>query len=154
MKTFRRILLVIIAVFLVFGTCHANDFAKVTRIVDGDTIVVLLNGQKQKVRLIGIDTPETVHPKKPVEYFGKEASEYTKKNLFGKNVQLAYDWQKYDRYNRLLAYVWVDGKLFNLQIIKDGYAHAYLKYPFRDDYMKTFHEAETYAREHKLGLWK
>lgn len=152
-----KILKVFVCIFLLFQiqTVLASDNAEVIRIVDGDTIVVeMKDNPKQKVRLIGIDTPETKHPKKPVQYFGKEATEYTKKHLLGKNVRLTYDQVKYDKYNRLLAFVWIDYELFNLKIIRDGYAFAYLKYPFRSDYMDAFRKAQNYAREHKLGLWK
>lgn len=132
----------------------AAQQATVERVIDGDTIVIKLStGQIEKVRLIGIDTPETVHPSKPVEYFGREASAYTKNNLLGKQIRLEYDWQKRDKYGRLLAYVFVGGKLFNNQIIRDGYAHAYLKYPFRQDYQQMFLASERFARNNHLGLW-
>src|SRR4030066_595806 len=78
-----------------------------TRVIDGDTIVVTIGGQEEKVRLIGVDTPETVHPNKPVEYFGKEASEFTRRMVEGKQVSLEYDWQRKDKYGRTLAYVYL-----------------------------------------------
>jgi micrococcal nuclease len=122
--------------------------------VDGDTIVL---NDVQKVRLIGVDTPETKHPNKPVEYFGKEATEFTKRLCEGKKVRLEYDWQKTDKYGRTLAYVFVleNGKeiFLNAEIIKRGYGYAYLKYPFKDEYMRAFREYERQAREEGLGLW-
>ncbi|MCD4782629.1 MAG: thermonuclease family protein [Candidatus Eremiobacteraeota bacterium] len=130
-----------------------GDKVKVIRVVDGDTIVVDLNGKKEKVRLIGINTPETVHPRKKVEYFGKEASAYTKKHLEGKVVTLTYDQNRRDKYGRLLAYVWLDNELFNEKIIREGYSYAYLKYPFRNDYMEMFRNSQRYAVLNKLGLW-
>jgi len=149
-------ILIFVMCFILSSVVMATDDAtvKVIRVVDGDTIQVkFLSGKIEKVRLIGIDTPETVHPNKPVEYFGKQASNYTKRHLEGKQIKLTYDWNRRDRYGRLLAYIWVNGKLFNNQIIREGYAHAYLKYPFKDKYMKMFRESEQYARNHKLGLW-
>ncbi|MDB4285617.1 thermonuclease family protein [bacterium] len=98
----------------------------------------------------------TKHPKKPVEYFGLEASQYTDRHLRGKTVTLEFDQANAhighrDRYGRLLAYVYVGGELFNLQVIRDGYAHAYTKYPF--SMMEQFRDAERHARGTELGLW-
>jgi len=123
-----------------------------TRVVDGDTIVVEIGGQAEKVRLIGVDTPETVHPRKPVEYFGKEASAFTRKMVEGKRVRLEYDWQQRDKYRRLLAYVYLDdGTFLNAEIIKQGYGFAYTRYPFR--YLDDFRQYEREARENNRGLW-
>ena len=130
----------------------AQDFYLCTRVVDGDTIVVEIGGKLEKVRLIGVDTPETVHPSKPVEYFGKEASDFTKRTVERKNVRLEYDWQKRDKYGRLLAYVYLeDGTFLNSEIIKQGYGFAYTKYPFK--YLEEFRQYEKEARENKNGLW-
>lgn len=82
--------------------------ASVVRVVDGDTIVCDVDGKEIKVRLIGIDTPETVHPDKEVEYFGAEASAYTTEMLDGQDVSLEYDVEPTDRYGRDLAYVWLE----------------------------------------------
>ena len=131
---------------------------RVTRVVDGDTIVVDVGGLWETIRIIGIDTPETVDPRKPVQAFGQEASDYTKRTLSGKTVKLVADQGNAhighrDRYGRLLAYVWVGENFFNEAIIRDGYAHAYTKYPFRQDYMELFRAAEKGAREAERGLW-
>lgn len=130
----------------------------VNRVVDGDTIVVDVGGLWETIRIIGIDTPETVDPRKPVQAFGKEASDYTKRALSGKTVKLVADQGNAhighrDRYGRLLAYVWVGETFFNETIIRDGYAHAYVKYPFQQDYMELFRAAEKEAREAERGLW-
>jgi micrococcal nuclease len=130
----------------------------VNRVVDGDTITVDVDGLWQTVRIIGVDTPETVDPRKPVQAFGKEASAYTTRALTGKTVRLEVDpgnarIEHHDRYGRLLAYVFVDDVLFNHVIIRDGFAHAYAKYPFRGDYMELFQAAEKEAREAGRGLW-
>lgn len=125
-------------------------YRKVIRVVDGDTIV--LDGN-EKIRLIGVDTPETVHPQKPVEYFGKEASAFTKKMVEGKQVRLEYDWQRQDKYGRTLAYVFLeDGTFINAEIIKQGYGFAYTKYPFK--YLEEFRKYEKEAKENNRGLWK
>ena len=82
--------------------------------------------------MIGVDTPETVHPQQQVEYFGKEASKYTKTRLLGKIVYLAFDWNLLDKYNRLLAYIYLpDGSCHNADIISEGYGHAYTQFPFQ-----------------------
>jgi micrococcal nuclease len=121
----------------------------VKRVIDGDTIQ-LSNGKK--VRLIGVDTPETKHPRKPVEYFGKEASAFTRKMVEGKQVRLEYDQQRKGKYNRTLAYVYLtDGTFLNAEIIKQGYGHAYTIFPFK--YLEQFRKYEKEARNNKLGLW-
>src|SRR4030043_1831833 len=90
-------LLLLFYVYL-FGLSNAQDLIGVERVIDGDTLL-LRNGEY--VRLIGVDTPETKHPEKPVEYFGKEAYLFTKNMVEGKQVQLQYDWQSRDRYGRI-----------------------------------------------------
>ena len=96
------------------------------RAVDGDTIIVNIAGVKERVRLIGVDTPETKHPRKPVQRFGKEASMFTANMVEGKKVRLEFDQNQRDRYKRLLAYVYLeDGTFLNAEIIKQGYGHAY-----------------------------
>ena len=128
---------------------HAETFV-VKRVIDGDTIL-LANGER--VRLIGVNTPETKHPQKPVERFGKEAYLFTKRMVEGKEVRLEYDWQRKDRYGRLLAYVYLlDGTFLNAEIIKQGFGFAYTKYPFK--YLEEFRKFERDAREAKKGLWK
>ena len=124
-----------------------------TRVIDGDTIVVDIKGKQEKVRLIGVDTPETKHPKKPVERFGKEAYLFTKEMVEGKEVRLESDQQRRDRYGRLLAYVYLmDGTFLNAEIIKQGYGFAYTRYPFK--YLEKFRGYEREARENKRGLWE
>lgn len=125
-------------------------YRSVIRVIDGDTI--LIDGD-ERVRLIGIDTPETVHPNKPVEYFGREASEFTKRMAEGKQVRLEYDWERKDKYGRTLAYVYLeDGTFLNAEIIRQGYGFAYTKYPFK--YLEQFRQYEREAKENKRGLWK
>lgn len=133
--------------------------AYVVKNVDGDTIKVRINGNEETIRMLGVDTPETVHPRKPVEFYGKEASDFTKALCpTGSTVYLTYDWDPRDKYGRLLAYVWYqrDGQwiMHNLNLIVNGYGHAYTVFPFDEDYMSLFVEAQQYAREKGYGLWR
>lgn len=142
------------ALCLIFFQALASTYEWITvkRVIDGDTIE--LEGGI-KVRLIGVDTPETVDPRKPVQYFGKEASAFTKSQLEGKRVRLEYDWQRLDKYGRTLAYVYQeDGTLFNAKLISSGYGHAYTKYPFKQEFMDLFRRLERDARENHRGLWQ
>lgn len=94
------------------------------RVVDGDTIVVLMDGKKEKVRMIGIDTPESVHPDKSKNTpMGKIASKYTKDHLEGQYVRLETDVQERDKYGRILAYVYLDDKMFNKTLLEEGLAN-------------------------------
>ncbi len=124
----------------------------VERVVDGDT-VRLTNGDS--VRLIGIDTPETVDPRKPVQCFGEEASEYARDLLDGESVYLELDPTQgdLDRYGRVLAYVWLpDGRHVNEEMVAQGYAHEYTyELPYR--YQDEFQAAEAEARDADRGLW-
>jgi len=132
-----------------FGLSHAETF-KVKRVIDGDTLL-LSNGEK--VRLIGVDCPETEHPQKPVQHFGEEACLFTKAMAEGKELRLGFDRQRRDKYGRLLAYVYLlDGTFLNAEIIKQGYGFAYTKYPFK--YLEEFRRYEREARENGRGLWK
>ena len=148
----KPFLLLLVISLVLSSIVTAQDFYLCTRVIDGDTIAVEKNGKKEKVRLIGVDTPETVHPFKPVEYFGKEASEFTRKNVEGKRVRLEYDWQSRDKYGRLLAYVYIeDGTFLNAEIIRQGYGFAYTRFPFK--YLKDFRQYEREARGNNRGLW-
>ncbi len=130
-------------------------FNWVTHVVDGDTIDVDMNGKTERIRLIGIDTPETVDPRKPVQCFGKEASDETKKMLSGKQIRLESDPTQDDRdkYGRLLRYVFLqDGTNYNQWLIDQGYAHEYTYHiPYK--YQAEFKAAERAARDSNLGLW-
>ena len=129
---------------------------KVLNVIDGDTITTETANGGLPVRIIGIDTPETVHPFKPVEPGGPEASVRAKELLEGQTVTIHYDPDpkhgKWDKYQRLLAYLDLpDGRDFGLVMIQEGFARAYPKYPFsrQDAYL----EAEQIAQQNKLGLW-
>lgn len=127
----------------------------VTKVTDGDTIHIVMDGRDEKVRLIGINTPETVDPRRPVQCFGKEASSRMKELAGGKIVRLEYDDSQStrDAYDRLLAYVYLeDGQMLNRKMIAEGYAYeyTYLK-PYK--YQKEFRELQSLARTSERGLW-
>ncbi len=128
----------------------SQTFATVTRVIDGDTVVVEGVGT---VRLIGVDTPETVDPREPVQYFGKEASDFTKQLATGKRVRLEFDGDRTDRYGRTLAYLYLqpENLLLNAEIIRQGYGFAYTQFPFR--MIEQFRALELEAREARRGLW-
>jgi micrococcal nuclease len=130
-------------------------FYLVTEVFDGDTIAVSMNGKIEKIRLIGVDTPETHHPKKPVECFGQAASNFLNNQLAGKSVRLESDPESNNRdvYGRLLRYVYLENnELINKVIISAGYGFAYTHFPFEK--MEEFRQAEADARNNNLGLWE
>ena len=131
---------------LAVSSAHA---AKVIRVIDGDTIE--LEGGV-KVRYIGIDTPETVHPSKPVQFMGKEASAFNRQLVEGKDVRLEYDVQRTDKYGRTLAYVYVGDTFVNAELVKQGYAQI-MTIPPNVKYQDLFLKLQKEAREAKLGLW-
>lgn len=127
-----------------------HEWRTVTRVVDGDTL--MLDG-RERVRLVGLDTPESVDPRRPVQRFGREAAEFTRSMTQGKRVRLEFDQQRTDVYGRTLAYVYLeDGTFLNAEIIKQGYGFAYTRFPFR--YMDEFKRYEREARAMRRGLWK
>lgn len=128
---------------------------EVVGVSDGDTISVKdISGNIFKVRLLGVNTPETVDPRKKVECFGKEASDFLKKNLYSKKVHLVSDESQgdFDKYKRLLRYVYLDDILINKVIIEQGYGYEYTyRLPYK--FQKEFKEAQKEAEKNKLGLW-
>ncbi len=129
-----------------------GERVRVVRVIDGDTIDVEIDGKIERVRYIGIDTPETVDPRKPVQCFGVEASKRNKELVEGKMVRLEKDITDRDKYNRLLRYVWLGDTLINQTLVEQGYAKSY-SYPPDIKYQDKFVAAERKAREDKLGLW-
>jgi len=149
---------------LISSISLAEDYYIVKRVVDGDTLL-LKNGKY--VRLIGVDTPEVHISKKlyrdaersqkdikTIRELGKRASDFVKSLVKpGDRIKLEYDWQKIDKYDRILAYVYLeDGTFLNAEIIKQGYGNTYTRFPFK--YMDEFREYEREARENKRGLWR
>lgn len=126
--------------------------AQVVDVVDGDTIKVRLDGQTYTVRYIGIDTPETVHPSKPVQWMGPEASDANRRLVAGRTVRLEKDVSETDRYGRLLRYVWVGDTMVNAELVRQGYAQV-STYPPDVKYQKLFLELQADARAAGRGLW-
>ena len=123
---------------------------RVKEVLDGDTIV-LDNGET--VRLIGVDAPEIHHPEIPVQRFGEEAKEFLKRFAEGFECTLEYEPHNVrDQYGRLLAYVFVEGRLANAEMIRHGYAYAYTRFPFRRQ--SEFIALEQKAVENQYGLWR
>jgi len=148
----RLLLLILIVSFFLSGFAESpprkhQKLHFVTRVIDGDTIV-LWNGDR--VRYIGIDTPETWNK---VEYFGPEATEANRKLVEGKEVRLEFDVQLSDHYGRLLAYVFVDGTFVNAWLVENGYA-VVSTHPPNVKYHDLFLEKQKEARENKRGFWK
>ncbi|MDR0876135.1 MAG: thermonuclease family protein [Clostridiales Family XIII bacterium] len=127
--------------------------AEVLRVVDGDTIEVSLDGVKEKIRLIGVDTPESVHPdaERNVPY-GKVATAFTKEHLDGQTVGLEFDVQERDQYGRALAYVWLGDVMFNKLLLDEGHASV-STYPPNVKYVDEFTAAQKAAREAGKGQW-
>ena len=128
---------------------------KVIRIVDGDTIVIKYDGKYEKVRLLCVNTPESVHPDKKQNIpMGKVASKYTQKKLIGKYVNLEFEIKKIrGNYGRLLAYVFVDGQNLNLDLVRQGLSPYYTKYGKSEKHDSEFRAAEKQARKEELNIW-
>jgi len=141
---------------LAFGPTGPTQTATVLRVTDGDTIKVDIGGTAYSVRYIGMDTPETKHPSRPVEWMGVEASAANASLVDGKTVVLEKDVSETDRYGRLLRYVWLpDGAawiLVNVELVRAGFA-SISTYPPDVKYVELIREAEQAARDSGVGLW-
>lgn len=132
------------------SVAFAAQTAVVERAVDGDT-VVLVGGER--VRYLGVDTPELHHPKKPVEYLAREAWAFNRRLVEGRRVRLEFDVQRRDRYGRLLAYVFLeDGTFVNAEVLRQGYAQI-LTIPPNVRHQDQFLQLQREAREQGRGLW-
>ncbi len=131
-----------------------HNYYYVSSVTDGDTIKVVIDGKIEKVRLLGIDTPETKDPRKPVQCFGKESSNYSKNLMEGQYVRLEKDPTQgdKDKYNRLLRYVYLsDNTDVNAKLLEQGFAIAYVRYPVLK--MDMYKVLQKQAEEKQLGLW-
>jgi len=135
------------------ATPPANETGNVTYVTDGDTIKVNVSGTVYTIRYIGIDTPETKYPGRPIECFGPEADAYNRERVLGKTVRLEKDTSETDRYSRLLRYVYVGSEMINEVLVRQGYATA-VSYPPDTRYQDRFKLAETQAKTENKGLWK
>ncbi|PAO69938.1 thermonuclease family protein [Bacillus sp. X2(2017)] len=136
-------------------TVDLSDKIEVTvrRVIDGDTFIADVNGTEEKIRLILVDTPETVHPTKAVQPYGKEASAFSKKTLENQSVYLEFDKEKRDKYDRLLAYVFLkDGTSFNKILLEKGYARLAV-FPPNTKYLEQYSKAEKTAKQEHKGIW-
>lgn len=138
-----------------FEGSPSGDTGLVTVVYDGDTIKVQLDsGHVHKARLIGIDSPEIDDEREEVRFLAYAAKRFAFFHLYRKRVRIEYDWERMDKYGRLLVYVWTeDTGLFNEFILKEGFASALTKFPFREDCRKRFVAAERQARDLGKGLW-
>jgi micrococcal nuclease len=127
--------------------------AKVIKVTDGDTLEVSFNGKTEKLRLLLVDTPETVHPNKPIQPFGPEASAFAKEKLAGKDVELEIDVSERDKYGRLLVYLWVEDKMFNEMLLEKGLARVAYVYPPNIKYVDQFRAIQKKAQEEGIGIW-
>ena len=145
--------------------------AKIKRVVDGDTAIIYFltadgtRYKEERIRFIGVNTPESVDPNRPVEYYGKEASDFTKKELKDKTIWVLTDAGVRDKYDRLLGYIWLDepqnldsekevrAKMFNARLLLNGYAQTMTIQP-NVRYSSMFVKFQREAREAKRGLWK
>lgn len=151
----KKLILLISIFFIGMNLTYAKETVKFSDCVDGDTIKVLLNNKKYTIRMLAVDTPESVHPTKEVEYYGKEASNYTC-NLVknAKKIEIEYDEDsdKTDKYDRLLVWVFVDGKLLQEEMVKNGYAKvAYLYGDYK--YTSILEDAQELASAKNIGIW-
>ena len=166
----KKIIVLVVAAIAIyfFGGRELQDDSgfiagTVTRVIDGDTASVMVDGAERRVRFLGVDTPETVHPNKPVQFYGPQASAFTKESLTGKRVWLEYDASPQDRYNRHLVYVWtakpgdineasIRRDMFNAKLLLGGYAKVMIIKPNKR-YENLFRQFEAEASGEKRGLW-
>jgi micrococcal nuclease len=126
---------------------------KVVEVVDGDTIKVQMNGKTETVRLLLVDTPESVHPTKPVQPFSKEASQFTKELLNGADVELELGIGERDKYGRLLAYVYADGKSVQEALLEKGLARVAYIYEPNTKYVDEYQDIQSKAQKEGVGIW-
>jgi micrococcal nuclease len=130
----------------------ASASAYVLRAVDGDTIEVLLDGRREDVRYIGVDTPETVKPDTPVQCFGPQASDFNHRLVEHRRVRLLFGVERRDVYGRLLAYVYLDGHFVNAELVRRGLART-LTIPPNDRFAGRLKRLEITAARAGRGLW-
>ena len=151
----KKIIIFISLLFIGINSIYAKETVKFSDCVDGDTIKVLLDNKEYTARLLAIDTPESVHPTKEVEYYGKEASDYTcNKIKNAKKIEIEYDdnSDKMDKYDRLLVWVFIDNVLLQKDLVENGYAKVAYIY---DDYKYTseLETAQEQASAKNIGIW-
>ncbi len=161
-REFKRKTTYLVALILLASCANAQQpsgstdsaTATVLKVIDGDTIVLKLQNRTETVRLLGVDTPETVHPNEPIECFGPEASAFSKATLkTGAVVKLVRDVEPRDRFQRLLVYLYLlDGTFFNQLLIEQGFARTLSIEP-NTAFAAQFASLESSARDRRVGLW-
>ena len=150
----KKIIIMISIFFICINSAYAKEEVKLSRCVDGDTFRIYIEDKEYIVRMLSIDTPESVKEKEE-EYYGKESSEYTCKKLtYAKKIELEYDEKsdKVDKYDRLLAWVFIDNKLLQEELVEKGYAKvAYLYNDYK--YSNILKEKQELASAKSIGIW-
>jgi len=150
----QRHLLLLLALLLVAGSASAAPIdGIVVRVVDGDTIDVQLADRVEKVRYIGVNTPEIHHPIKGEEPGGREAAVVNRRRVAGRHVRPELDVRTRDRYGRLLAYVWLGDTMVNAELVRRGYAQV-MTVPPNVRYQDLFLKLQREARDAGRGLWR
>ena len=160
----KKIIVFTICFILSISPVYAKEKITFSRCVDGDTFKIKVNGEEAFVRMLAIDTPESVKPDAEAEYYGKEASNFTKKELTGKTIWLEYDQEPLDRYKRHLAYIWIKkpknineniirNDMFNAKLLLGGYAKVMNIKP-NSKYAEIFKKFQNEAKKSKIGRWK
>jgi micrococcal nuclease len=155
MKAKIHIIYIIAFAILSLTACeYETDLYQVVKVIDGDTIKVSINGNEENIRFLLIDTPETVHPNKPVQPYGPEASAFVKNLIEGKKVRLELDVSERDKYGRILAYVYTsDGKMINELLLLEGLARVAYVYAPNTKYVDRFYAIQKQAQKQGKGIW-
>jgi len=160
-RSFSITLLALVAVIAIIALFNRSEQVgtregpyQVVQVIDGDTIVLWCKEKEERVRLLRVNTPESVHPdKKQNTPMGVEASDFTKERLTGKEVMLEFEGEERDRYDRLLAYVFVGDENFCITLVKEGFSPYYTAFGLSNKYDNEFRQAEREARDAHLGIW-
>jgi micrococcal nuclease len=155
MSNLKKFAVFVLLCLLIHCSSQA-DTGTVNVVYDGDTIQVRLSsGKEEKIRLIGVDAPETDSEDPETRLKAFFSKRFAFKFLYKKQVKIEYDWEKRDTYERLLAYIWTeDGTFFNEFVIKKGFAAAYTRFKYKPEYKHRFLQAEEYAKTRGNGIWK
>lgn len=151
----KQLFIMISIFFMCINFVYAKETVKLSKCVDGDTFRAIINDKEYTIRMLSIDTPESVKANTDIEYYGKESSEYTCKRLTNaKKIELEYDEKsdKFDKYDRLLAWVFIDNKLLQEELVEKGYAKvAYLYNDYK--YNDILKEKQELASAKEIGIW-
>jgi micrococcal nuclease len=149
--SYRQYLILVLILIVSCGNSKEPDTYRVLKVIDGDTVIID-HPKVERVRYLGIDTPETLKPDSPGDPFSNESTAFNERLVLGKNVTLEIDKEKYDPYGRLLAYVFIDGKLVNEELVREGLARAFFIGPNRK-YESRIYKAQEEAQNNKKGIW-